>query len=223
MTADVRPRTGWFTWIGVFLALFGPVVVAGPPALLAGDPESPAAVFIVLCSMWALLIVLGGIVTGPERAPLSSLGLRPFRWRTVGLGIGAGAATILALLLVLAPFGEETHADIERGVGILTAWPLWLQIMAVLTAGVVEEALYRGYAITRLEFLLGNRVAAASLSLAVFTVVHLPFWGAGSAAAVLAGGLALTLLFLWKRDLLLAIVAHATIDAFSLFVQPVLG
>ncbi len=223
MTANDRPRIGWFTWIGVFLALFGPVVVAGPPALLAGDPESPAAVFVVLCSMWGLLIVLGAIVTGPERAPLSTIGLQPFRWRSVGLGLGGAVATILTLLLVLAPFGHETHADIERGVGVLTAWPLWLQIMAVITAGVVEELLYRGYAITRLELLLGNRVAAAGLPLAVFTVVHLPFWGAGSAVAVLAGGLALTLLFLWKRDLLLVAVAHTAIDAFSLFVQPVLG
>lgn len=223
MTADDRPRTGWFTWVGVFLALFGPVVVAGPPALLVGDPESPAAVFVVLCSMWALLVVLSAIVTGPERAPLSSIGLQPFRWRSVGLGLGGAVATLLALTLVLAPFGEATHADIERGVGVLTAWPLWLKIFAVLTAGVVEEGLYRGYAITRLERLTGSRVAAAAISLAVFTVVHLPFWGAGSAAAVLAGGLALTLLFLWKRDLLLVAVAHTAIDAYSLFVQPMLG
>ncbi len=223
MNADSRPRTGWFTWLGVFLALLGPVVIAGPPALLAGDPESPAAVFVVLCSMWGLAIVLSAIVTGPERTALSSIGLQAFRWRSVWLGLGGALAIALSMLLVLAPFGDDVHAGIERGVGVLAAWPLWLKTFAVVTAGVTEEVLYRGYAITRLELLTGNRLVAAGLSLAVFTVVHLPFWGGGAAAAVLTGGLALTLLFLWKRDLLLVAVAHTAIDAFSLFVQPALG
>ena len=223
MIADDHPHTGWFTWVGIFLALLGPVVVAGPPALLAGDPESPAAVFVVLCTMWGLTIVLCALVTGPERASLSSIGLRAFHWRSVGLGLGGALAIAVSMLLVLAPFGDDVHAGIERGVSVLAAWPLWLKIFAVVTAGVTEEVLYRGYAITRLELLTGNRLAAAGISLAVFTVVHLPFWGAGSAAAVFAGGLALTLLFLWKRDLLLVAVAHTAIDAFSLFVQPALG
>lgn len=223
MAGDSRPRTGWFTWLGVFLALFGPVVVAGPPALLAGDPDSPAAIFIVLCAMWVLAIILSALVTGPERASLSSIGLQAFRWRSVGFGLGGALAIALAMLLVLAPFGDDVHAGVERGVGVLAAWPLWLKVFAVVTAGVTEEVLYRGYAITRLELLTGNRLVAAGLSLAVFTVVHLPFWGAGAAAAVLAGGGALTLLFLWKRDLLLVVVAHTAIDAFSLFVQPALG
>ena len=223
MNADSRPRTGWFTWLGVFLALLGPVVIAGPPALLAGDPESPAAVFVVLCSMWGLAIVLSAIVTGPERTALSSIGLQAFRWRSVWLGLGGALAIALSMLLVLAPFGDDVHAGIERGVGVLAAWPLWLKTFAVVTAGVTEEVLYRGYAITRLELLTGNRLVAAGRSLAVFTVVHLPFWGGGAAAAVLTGGLALTLLFLWKRDLLLVAVAHTAIDAFSLFVQPALG
>lgn len=218
-----EPRTGWFTWIGLFLALGGPTFVAGPLAAIAGYPAPVRTAFVFLCLMWALLIPIGVIVVGPERQPLSSIGLRPFRWRSIGFGLAAAAAVIAALLAVSAFDSTTAQADVARGVGTLAAWPLWLKILAVVTAGAVEETLYRGYAITRLSQLTGSRIVAAGISLVAFTLAHLPYWGAGAAAVVLAGGLALTLLFLWKRDLLLVAVAHTATDVFSLFVQPALG
>ena len=68
----------------------------------------------------------------------------------------------------------------------------------------------------------GNKTAAAAISLAVFTVGHLPFWGMEAAIAILIAALALTLVYLWTRDLVPVVVAHVAVDAVSLFAPEVL-
>ena len=94
-------RPGKATWLGVFLALLGPLFVAGPPALLVGDPTSPAAIFVFLCGMWVLVIATGAIVSLPEHASLASIGLSGLRGRSIGIGLLAALAIVAAMLLVL--------------------------------------------------------------------------------------------------------------------------
>ena len=209
-------RPGKATWLGVFLALLGPLFVAGPPALLVGDPTSPAAIFVFLCGMWVLAIATGAIIVGPEQASLASIGLAGIGWRSVGIGLLTALAIVAAMLLVLAILGADTKSEIRRGKETLLDLPLWLRIFTVVTAGVTEEWLYRGYAITRLEWLTGRRWIAAAISLGIFALGHLPYWGGEAAIAVLIAGLTLTLVYLWTRDLVPAIVAHVAVDALSL-------
>lgn len=87
--------------------------------------------------------------------------------------------------------------------------PIWLLVCAGITAGVVEELLYRGYAIERLSALTGNIWLGALLSLAAFVTVHVPWWGVGAALAVLPAGALLTVLYVWRRDIAANMVAHA--------------
>lgn len=206
-----------WTWLGLFLALLGPLVVAGPPALLAGDPTSPAGIFVFLLGMWGLVIATAAVVLGPERSTLASIGLDRFRWRAAGIGLAAAVAITVAMALVLSAFGSDTNAQIGRDKETFTVLPTWLKVFTAITAGATEEWLYRGYAITRLSWATGNRAVAAAISLAVFTLGHLPMWGAEAAVAVLIAGFSLTLLYLWTRDLVPVVVAHVAIDAFSLF------
>jgi membrane protease YdiL (CAAX protease family) len=103
------------------------------------------------------------------------------------------------------------------------AYPGELRVFAVLTAGVVEETLFRGFAVTRLLQLGAGMPLAIGVSSAVFAALHLPVWGAGPSLAFFLGGLATTAFFVWRRDLLAMIIAHAAIDMWGLVVSPVIS
>jgi membrane protease YdiL (CAAX protease family) len=85
---------------------------------------------------------------------------------------------------------------------------------------VVEETLFRGYAIDRLALLTGDVWSGALLSLAIFALVHLPAWGPGPVISFFFTGGVLTAFFLWRQDLLANVVAHTAVDAWGLVVAP---
>ena len=97
---------------------------------------------------------------------------------------------------------------------------MWFRVAAVVTAGVVEETLFNGFAVTRLALLTGSLWLAGALSVTVFAGLHVPFWGAGPALSFLIGGTASTAFFIWRQDLLAMIVAHVAIDAWGLVITP---
>ena len=218
----MTPRPGAWTWLGILLALLGPLFVAGPLAFLAGDPTSPAGIFAFLCGMWLLVIATAAIVVGAERRSLMSIGLGRIRLRAVGLGLATAAAILLSMQLALAPLDSDAMTGMARDKETFTVLPTWLKLFTALTAGIAEEWLYRGYAITRLSWVTGNRTAAAAISLAIFTVGHVPFWRMEAAIAILIAALALTLVYLWTRDLVPVVVAHVAVDAISLFAPALL-
>ena len=98
--------------------------------------------------------------------------------------------------------------------------PLWLRVVAVITAGTVEETLFRGYTVTRLSKLTGSMWLAAALSVTAFAALHIPVWGIGPSFSFLLGGAATTAFFIWRRDLLAMVLAHIAIDAWALAVTP---
>jgi uncharacterized protein len=72
---------------------------------------------------------------------------------------------------------------------------------------------YRGFAIERLTELAHLRWLAAALSLAAFTYAHIGFWGWTHLIVAAFGGLTLTALYLWRRDLASNMIAHFFTDA----------
>jgi membrane protease YdiL (CAAX protease family) len=114
-------------------------------------------------------------------------------------------------------------AGFESGLAAVLAWPLWLRVAAVLTGGLVEEVLYRGYAITRLERLAGSPLVAAAVSVAVFALAQAPLWGPGPVVSFLFSGGFLAAFFLWRRDLVANVIAHVSVDALGLVFVPGAG
>ena len=115
--------------------------------------------------------------------------------------------------IIISVLGLSSDAQFARR---LLALPFVLRVILVITAGVFEETLYRGYAIERLAPLLRSRWAAAAVTLALFTLAHIPAVGLAHLAPVFIVSGFVTLLYLWRRDLVLNIVAHSTIDGISL-------
>ena len=125
-----------------------------------------------------------------------------------------GAIVAVVLLYVVRPIGGWLVdllrlPDFEFGVSKLREIPINVLLFGALSAGVIEELLYRGYALERLAELTGYRVwLGALLSLLSFALAHGLFWGLGSVFFTFIAGFFLTLLYVWKRDLEMNMLAH---------------
>ena len=138
-----------------------------------------------------------------------------------GIAIGIAVYAALTLIVVLlATFGLFENASASQEV---LAWAVSWRIVIAVAAGLVEEVLYRGYAIERLSLLTGGRASASAVALAAFALAHVPFWGWAGIAVPLFGGLFFTLLYLWRRDLITCIAAHSTIDLIGVVLLPALA
>lgn len=128
-----------------------------------------------------------------------------------GLVIGVVLSLAVPLLSVLAstviPAGEGgTIASVTQ-----ISW--WLMLMSVVTAGVTEEILFRGYALERLLAWSGSKWFSSLISLAAFTAVHVAGWNpAHLFGVVIPLGAALTVLYWWRRNVVVVIIAHVTIN-----------
>jgi membrane protease YdiL (CAAX protease family) len=208
-------------------ALAGLLVAWGGTALLV----TPAAVRMLdstvtgrvlgQAAMWLLFAAVVTIVVRWERQPLSSLWLRPFQWQSVAWA----AALVAAHIVILFPATEWIRAaaglpGYAAGMATFLESPVWLRVISVVTAGVVEETLFHGFAVTRLTSLTGRLWLAVVVASAVFAALHLPFWGPGPSLAFFLGGLATTAFFAWRRDLLAMIVFHVATDAWGMVITP---
>lgn len=86
----------------------------------------------------------------------------------------------------------------------------------VLIGGVVEELLFRGYAIARLAAWTGRPWLAGALATLLFALAHVPLWGLAASLALLVSGAVGTLVYLWRRDLALVAIAHVITDGAGL-------
>jgi membrane protease YdiL (CAAX protease family) len=206
---------------GLVLALGGPALLAVAADRALADRGAVAQSIIGQLALWVLIGAVAALVLRFERRPLASLGLRPLGVRSLLWGFGAAAVLSFAIVPLASGLVSALGlAGFEHGLSRVRAWPLWLRGAAVLTGGLAEEALYRGYAITRLEEVTGSSAFAAALSVACFALAHGPLWGSGPVVAFLLSGGFLAAFFLWRRDLLANVVAHVTVDALGLVSDP---
>jgi membrane protease YdiL (CAAX protease family) len=206
---------------GLAIALGGIALLVSPAHRLLGPAERLRTRVLDQLALWSLL---GGVLAVTflwEERGFASLGLRPFHAGSLAWGIALalflGRVAYPATLWLLRALRLPAF---ESGFATVLAWPLWLRVFAVVTAGVVEEALFRGYAIERLALFTGDVFSAALLTLAAFALVHWPLWGAGPVISFFFTGGVLTAFFVWRADLLANIVAHVSGDAWGLIVGP---
>jgi hypothetical protein len=171
-----------------------------------------------------VLTPVSSCVTGPphtENQPLASLWLQPPRLQSVAWGLILAVATV-GLVIPAREWVRRTAGlpGFAAGVEKVLALPIWFRVVAVITAGVVEETLFHGYAVTRLVLLTGSLWLGGSLAITVFALLHFPFWSAGPALAFFVGDVVSTSFLIWRQDLLAMIVAHCTVDAWGLVITP---
>jgi len=207
-TTDPSPqRPGLVTWLGLFIALFGMLIVRQLVNYSWPNPTFASALT-KEAGMWLVAVVLLVIIRVGEGLPFSSIGLGTARWgKSVlwGFLLGVGCLLVAGGLVALTGFtGGEAGKAFDK-------LPTWLLSLIVVRAGVVEELCYRGYAIERLHALGLPRGLAAGVPLLIFGVGH---WTGGWANIViaLALGAMLALFFIWRRDLVANMIGHWFVD-----------
>lgn len=197
------------TLIGVLLALGLPLLFLLPLA----PGASIGAMLIREAIWWGMAAMMILWVVAVERRPLASIGIRRPTWGTLGWGLAGTialmASVIMSFAVILPALGLAPNL---ARTGRIASLPLWLMTATLVRAGVVEEILYRGYPIERIEELTGSIWLAALIPGAVFILAHLPSWGAAQLVIVSFGTIIMTGLYLWRRDLICVMIAHALAD-----------
>jgi uncharacterized protein len=207
----MRSRISLFTWMGLLVSLFGFIAVR--LAFRAfGAPDSITASLCREFAVWVMAAFLIVLVRFGERLPLRSIGLgtAPLR-QSVRFGcILTGLCGVTAWIVIL--FTGYGHGP---GSAEFNKVPIWLETLAVVRAGIVEELFFRGYAIERLESIGCGRVLSAAIPLAIFAGTH---WTGGIPNVIIAlvVGAVLTVFYMWRRDLVANMIGHGLSDFLGL-------
>ena len=198
--------------------LIGTIVFLGYPFLLKLIPFDLVTMEL---SMWLLLLMILFWIYFVEKKTIASIGWKKPSYKTVLAGIGIGVllfivfglskAAIQAMGFVLNQDVAKTYAD----------QPFGFLLLVALRAGVVEEVLYRGYAFERIFTLTKSKWLAVFIPLIMFMLAHIS-WGMGHLLFVFIAGGLFALIYLLKRNLLLLIIAHFTVDVIALAVLPLM-
>ena len=215
--AVVAPRahapTKGFALIGVAIAFAWPLLLVIPG--VSGHRITNIRDDAVNIGLkWLVAAGLCVIAFRAQRRPPSEFGIRGVRWRDV---LAAIAGVIIGF--VLSGVANRTVAmplsvdDLQE----IAAVPVSLRIALILTAGICEEFIYRGFAIEELTFLTGKRWLSAALAWAFFTAGHAHLYEL-STALIVPGtlGAVLTVLYLWRRNLASCALMHTIVDAMFL-------
>jgi membrane protease YdiL (CAAX protease family) len=162
---------------------------------------------------------LGAIAFGINKRPVEFFQIRGIGWSDIGAALLAFVA-VLALLALAKPvvnhfgdFGTASPAD------DYVDSPLWFGLLTAVTAGVFEEFIYRGFVIEELGELIRSRQVAAVVSVVFFAAAH--YLSYGWTPELIYPGLAgavITVLYFSRRNLLICMLLHATIDSLGVLV-----
>jgi membrane protease YdiL (CAAX protease family) len=211
-------------WTGsVSAKAVGIVLTFGLAAMLTqlrAAELAPSASFVVQrligeAGWWMLGLAVLAWVVRAEGENVTSIGLKALSWRCIGWGIG-GFLGLLAIFILAQTLVAAVGAQAPSAALSFADVPAWLIVLMAFRAGVVEEILFRGYAITRLEVLTGRTWVAATASVVVFVALHAGSWSASHLLFVSLAGGALTGLYLWHRNLTANIIAHTIFDVAGL-------
>ncbi len=192
-------------------------------ALIFMSMRTVAKFFDIKYASQIALVVAVAIITvflKKKNSSWKDLGFRkPDSWGLSLLYIVLCIASIAIIFnFVIAPFFPEGVNDINRGEAI-SYYEMLFQVffIAIGTAAIGEELLFRGYLFNALNDLFGRNVmgtaGAVVLQAVIFAVLHNGIQGMISAGVI---GVIMALFYLLaQRNLIVVMVAHAVPDIIS--------
>lgn len=208
-------------FVGLFIALGMPFVLDLLLGKRPGDLAIPSRAILFVAEEWVLALVLLGVVLFWEKQPLASIGIKKVTWRDVlwglvGFIIGALTFVLTAPLVNALGLGTTSVGILE-----LAQMSIALRIAIVLTAGITEEIMFRGYPIERINSLTKGRLGISALiAYVVFVLLHIPFWGLGGTLQIGVWNLVITILYVKHRNLPACMLMHILNDAYAFILLP---
>lgn len=183
--------------------------------------EHPDRVTLYLRTMLFQWLTLALVLVGLRLRGSSLFLVLGDRWRSfrqfftdVGL---AGAFWIVSTLVISILQGHGDGSASARSVQFLlpqTALEIFLWILLSITAGICEEAIYRGYLQRQFSGLTRNVAAGILLAAVAFGASH-AYQGTRGAITIGTQGLLLGLLAWWRGTVRPGMLAHAWADVFA--------
>lgn len=219
-------------FVVLLVVLFSfPLVLRWTGALsVAGiDPQSPQHTrafqkfcFAITAFLWVcFFIVLAGIRSSGRIAWQELVGAKWSGWRAIIGDLGIAFATLVMMAVignlsnaVLGPLQHDTAAI--RWMVAQNSVEAIAFLVAALTAGFVEEFVFRGYIQRQCQALSGSTVLASILQLVIFAQGHL-YQGGLRLVPVLLIGVVLTIVALWRKSLVPGMIAHSLGDGLVAF------
>lgn len=163
---------------------------------------------------------------------VTRIGKKPF-WRTLGWHWHAQFKWVHAVALALLMYGlgiflskvlPHQETDVEKILKLGMLIRVMVAVLAVATAPLVEEIVYRGVIYSAFER-IGGKPAGIAVATLIFALVHVPqYWGSVAAiTAIVSLSLVLTLLRAWTGALLPCVATHLVyngVQAILLLVAP---
>lgn len=203
------------TWVGLAIPLIGlPVwnLIAG--SFLRPVMERNNITFLSTLITVGMALGVVAVVLWWEKKPLSALGIHRQTPRSIIFALSASiiiaiAGTLISLGLIKAlniPMPELVTEKIK-------AFPVWLALWIVLSSSIAEEFLYRGFVLERIGQVCGNIWIGGLITLVWFTAMHLPLGWLYTLTIVLPTSILITILYIWRRDLIANIMVHLVFNA----------
>ncbi|HLV82694.1 MAG TPA: CPBP family intramembrane glutamic endopeptidase [Devosia sp.] len=164
--------------------------IQGPPSVLVWN--------------WLAVGALAFVMLKLERQPLASIGLQRLKWGDVQWGGIFWGISALSSTLIRAAFPPPP----SDGMAIILSLPLPVLIAIIVTTATTEEILFRGYPIERLRVLTGHLWIGTAVSLVLFLIPHLVFFGTQWVLYQGVGLVLLYVLYLWRRSLMACMIMH---------------
>ncbi len=177
------------------------------------DPVLQLYVPTIIIELLIFILIILVLKRGDET--LKNIGWGEFNLKNLFIGMGFVLVANVILLTLSFVLNIKQPKDIELLLPKTITQRIFWIIMS-LTAGIAEEAGFRGYVLTKLNLFVKNWWITAIISSFFFGVGHFyQGWG----GSVLTGiyGLLFCGLFIWRKSLAPCIIAHFLQDASAMF------
>ncbi|WP_049927895.1 CPBP family intramembrane glutamic endopeptidase [Halopiger goleimassiliensis] len=207
---ETSPRTG-LAEMPVVTALTLVVALGALPALSYASEALEFSQPLAMALQWLVLAAVLAVALGVEGLSPPSIGFRRPAWIDLGYLLGTAAVALL-IYVATDPLVRALGLPLEAGTSGLEELPSPLVgLAAAITTGVVEELLYRGYAIERLLAFTDSPLTAGGLTWIAFTLVHAVVWPLGNLVQTAAVAALFVVVYLRRRTLVPVVGAHVLI------------
>jgi membrane protease YdiL (CAAX protease family) len=202
---------------GIVLALAAPLITWFLNGYFAAWFDNNGRVLAGLAAFWVIVVIVLLISRAEAKAERGrnlweSINLKPVKLRETLVVMIIGFIVLFIANLAYVVLARTIFPTEVKTSAALTL-PLPLVFLAWLSGTFGEEILYRGYALERLQRITVNWWLSGGLTWALFVGFHIPAYPMAHIVGFVApSALALTLVYMWKRNLTYTVIIHGILD-----------